>query len=135
MPDIIGLAFLKALVSTLLCQTTTPMVNGNCAVVGCTSSKYQLRLWGENICEQYLGALKKECHCSPPFRLLSFPSIKRNMSKRKEWTRLIHCAQQRRKHAGILDRVMWFAHFILLTANLHLKILIPLQILDLRKTP
>ncbi len=65
------------------------MVNGNCAVVGCTNSRYQLRLWGEKICEEHLEMKKKDCSCSPPFRLYSFPSVKRNSDKRKEWIRLL----------------------------------------------
>ena len=89
------------------------MVNGNCAVVGCTSSKYQLRLWGEKICEQHPGALKKECQCSPPFRLFSFPSIKRNMSKRKEWIRLINRTTKKKTcwNPGQSDMVCSF-HFV-----------------------
>ena len=69
--EINGIAFLKALVSTLLCQTTpSRMVNGNCAVVGCTNSRYQLRRWGEKMCEQHSGALKNDCPYSPPFQAL-----------------------------------------------------------------
>ena len=73
--DIIEVAFLKALVGTLFCQTTKPMVNGNCAVVGCTSSKYQFRLWGEKISKQRSGTLKKMSMLSAlSFVQLSKPS-------------------------------------------------------------
>ena len=38
---------------------------------------------------------KKDCPCSPPFRLYSFPSIKRNSDRRNEWIRLINRTTQK----------------------------------------
>ena len=88
------------------------MVNGNCAVVGCTNSRYQLRRWRENICEQHSGTLKKDCPCSPPFRLFSFPSITRNLSKRKEWIRLTNRTTKNRTSWNPGHGVVCSFHFV-----------------------
>ncbi len=71
------------------------MVNGNCAVVNRTNSKYKLRQWREKNCDLHAGKLKQDCPCTPPFHLHSFSSVKRNFERRKEWIRLINRTTKR----------------------------------------
>ena len=70
------------------------MVNGNCAVVSCTNSRYRLRIWGREICEEH-DEPKKDCPCPPPFRLHIFPSIKLNSERRQEWIKLVNRTTKR----------------------------------------
>ena len=72
------------------------MVNGNCAVVGCTNSRYKIKVWEKKNCQEHLGQTHKDCPCPRPFKLHIFPSIKLNMEKRKEWIRLV--ARERKGH-------------------------------------
>ena len=65
------------------------MVNGNCAVVSCTNSRYKIKVWEKKICEEHLDQLHKDCPCPRPFRLYTFPSVLLNSDKRAEWTRLM----------------------------------------------
>ena len=72
------------------------MVNGNCAVVGCTNSGYKLRKWRSELCEQH-GVLRSDslCSCIKPFVLHKFPkdrkelwikNIRRTIISGKPWT-------------------------------------------------
>ncbi len=65
------------------------MVNGNCAVIGCTNSRYKIKVWEKKECLEHKGQTHKDCPCDRPFRLHIFPSIKLNSDKRKEWIRLL----------------------------------------------
>lgn len=65
------------------------MVNGNCAVISCTNSRYKLKVWEKKNCDEHAGEIHKDCPCPPPFRLHIFPSVLHNMDKRKEWIRQI----------------------------------------------
>eukprot|EP00112_Aurelia_sp_Birch-Aquarium-sp1_P017359 Seg4013.1 transcript_id=Seg4013.1/GoldUCD/mRNA.D3Y31 product="hypothetical protein" protein_id=Seg4013.1/GoldUCD/D3Y31 len=65
------------------------MVNGNCAVVGCTNSRYKIKVWEKKDCHEHSGQVHKDCPCPPPFYLHSFPSKLLNSEKRKEWIRLV----------------------------------------------
>ncbi|XP_065056361.1 uncharacterized protein LOC135684653 [Rhopilema esculentum] len=65
------------------------MVNGNCAVIGCTNSRYKLKNWEKSSCDEHSGQPHKDCPCARPFTLHVFPSSKLNLEKRKEWTRLM----------------------------------------------
>eukprot|EP00112_Aurelia_sp_Birch-Aquarium-sp1_P013366 Seg2834.5 transcript_id=Seg2834.5/GoldUCD/mRNA.D3Y31 product="hypothetical protein" pseudo=true protein_id=Seg2834.5/GoldUCD/D3Y31 len=71
------------------------MVNGNCAVVGCSSSRYNIKKWEKQDCEEHSGQKKKDCTCTPPFSLHWFPSILKDSEKRKGWIRLINRATKR----------------------------------------
>ena len=66
------------------------MVNGNCAVVSCTNSKYKLNCWRRKECKVHAGQLHRDCPCPQPFRLHSFPSEMRFGGLRAEWIRLIN---------------------------------------------
>ena len=66
------------------------MVNGNCAVVSCTNSKYKLNCWRRKECKVHAEQLHWDCPCPQPFRLHSFPSEMRFGGLRAEWIRLIN---------------------------------------------
>ena len=61
------------------------MVNGNCAVVGCTSSNYQLKKWRKELCKVHEGSCHIDCPCSRLFTLHRFPSELLNSTRRKIW--------------------------------------------------
>ena len=63
------------------------MVNGNGAVVGCTNSSYKSRVWEKKECNEHKGKIHKNYPRAPPFTLHTFPSLKLNSDKRKEWLR------------------------------------------------
>ena len=65
------------------------MVNGNCAFVGCTNSNYRLRKWKKETCEGHSGQSHEERPCVQPFWLHKFPSVLKNLEKRKEWIHLM----------------------------------------------
>ena len=70
------------------------MVNGNCAVVGCSNSCYNLKKWEKQDCKEHSGE-KKDCTCKPPFSLHWFPSSLKNTEKRKGWIRLMNRTSKR----------------------------------------
>ena len=66
----------------------------NCAVIGCTNSKYQLNKWTLEICDahQHPGSCitKGNCKdCEKPFALYCFPSVLKNGEKRKLWIKAL----------------------------------------------
>ena len=63
------------------------MVNGNCAVVGCTNSRCKSRVWERKECNEHKGGVHKDCPRALPFALHTFPNLKLNLDKRKEWIR------------------------------------------------
>ncbi|XP_065060352.1 uncharacterized protein LOC135687672 [Rhopilema esculentum] len=65
------------------------MVNGNCAVIGCTNSRFKIKAWQKKECSEHKGLWHKDCPCPTPFSLHIFPSVKLNSDKRKEWIRLL----------------------------------------------
>ena len=77
---------------------------------------------------------KKNCPCAAPFRLFRFPSIKRNLSKQKEWIGLVSrtiLKQTRRSH--VQSDMVCSMH--LLMVNLHSKTPILLSTLDMKELP
>ena len=78
--------FAKNTLFGLSCQK---MVNGNCAVVGCTNSRYKIKVWEKKDCDKHSGQVHKDCPCLPPFHLHIFPSKLLNSEKRNEWIRLV----------------------------------------------
>ena len=65
------------------------MVKGNCAVVGCTNGNYRLRKWKKDTCGRHASQSHQECPCVKPFWLHKFPSVLKNLEKRKEWIHLM----------------------------------------------
>ena len=61
-----------------------------CAVVGCSSSTYQLDKWKKKHCKIH-NSLQKDCTCSPPFVLYPFPTEhEKNKEARREWVKAIY---------------------------------------------
>ena len=71
------------------------MVNGNCSIVGCTNSRYKLKKWEKQACEEHHGQTKKDCPCKAPFTLHWFPSVQKNLERRTEWIRLVNRTTKR----------------------------------------
>ena len=95
-------------------ERSKTMVNGNCAVVGCTNSNYQLRKWKQKLCENHVGELHKDCPCPQPFTLHRFPSVKLNSERRIEWIRRINRTTKRKTEWTPNDNsdLVCSAHFI-----------------------
>ena len=72
------------------------MVNGNCAVIGCTNSTYRLKIWKKSTCEIHEAIAHKDCPCEPPFRLHTFPSKLRFGAIREGWIRAINRVTKRK---------------------------------------
>lgn len=63
----------------------------NCSVFGCHNSGKKLHKWGSQQCEIH-GELHGTtlCDCAPPFKLLPFPTERKNNEARKRWIKLIN---------------------------------------------
>jgi hypothetical protein len=59
-----------------------------CAVNGCLNNNQNLRRWEEAVCPKH-NIEQKICPCHPPFRLLSFPSAKKEAALREQWTKQV----------------------------------------------
>ena len=73
------------------------MVNGNCAVVGCTNSTYKLKKWKTRVCEIHTDRNHADCPCQPPFRLHTFPSELRFAVIRDKWILAINRETKKKK--------------------------------------
>ena len=63
----------------------------NCAVVGCYNSQAKLDKWKQELCQkpEHKALAHKDCLCQPPFRLYTFPGMKRDKEKRELWIKLM----------------------------------------------
>ena len=112
-----GTAFFKALVSTKFFQATRTaaieekeeVVNGNCGVVGCTSSRYEIKVWEMKECNEHKYGIHKDCPRAPLFDLHAFPSLKLISDKRKELGKEIE--------NGLQAKVTWSVQNILLNLD------------------
>jgi hypothetical protein len=57
-----------------------------CAVNGCLNNNQNLRRWKEAVCPKH-NIEQKICPYHPPFRLLRFPSAKKEAALREQWTK------------------------------------------------
>lgn len=60
----------------------------NCVAIGCPNSGQRLQKWAATTCE--LHGCKhdsSECDCQPPFKLLPFPTEKKNPGRRLQWAK------------------------------------------------
>ena len=61
-----------------------------CCVLNCNSSDYQLAKWLDDVCPQE-GKSRRECICcQPPYKLLAFPTEKKDAELRKSWITLVN---------------------------------------------
>ena len=62
-----------------------------CAVVGCSSSTYQLQKWRKGFCTSHnCHRTSQDCTCPDLFQLYPFPTLKGDPEKRKEWVKSIN---------------------------------------------
>ena len=62
-----------------------------CAVVGCSSSTYQLQKWRKGFCTSHnCHRTSQDCTCPDLFQLYPFPTLKGDREKRKEWVKSIN---------------------------------------------
>ena len=62
-----------------------------CAVVGCSSSTYQLQKWRKGFCTSHnCHRASQDCACPDLFQLYPFPTLKGDPEKRKEWVKSIN---------------------------------------------
>ena len=62
-----------------------------CAVVGCSSSTYQLQKFRTGFCTSHnCHRTSQDCTCPDLFQLYFFPTLKGDPEKRKEWVKSIN---------------------------------------------
>lgn len=62
-----------------------------CAVVGCSSSTYQLKKWRNGLCSAHnCHRTSPECSCAEPFQLYPFPTAKKEPERRRKWIKSIN---------------------------------------------
>ena len=62
----------------------------NCVVIGCPDSALRLRKWAATTCELHgCNNGSSMCDCQPRFKLLPFPTEKKNPERRLQWTKNI----------------------------------------------
>ena len=64
----------------------------HCVVKDCSNGSYRLNKWKKEICLEH-NCRYDECTCPPPFKLYPFPTVKKNIEKRKLWIKLINRLQ------------------------------------------
>lgn len=63
----------------------------NCVVLGCTNSWYSLEKWMRNICEIHsVNYGTGCCVCDPPFKLIPFPTERKDPDARKIWASVVN---------------------------------------------
>ncbi|XP_033758100.1 uncharacterized protein LOC117340449 [Pecten maximus] len=65
------------------------MSNRVCAVTSCKNNGYKLQKWLNHACETH-QCLKRDCECPRPFKLIPFPTNKKDPETRLKWAQLIH---------------------------------------------
>ncbi|XP_006008626.1 uncharacterized protein LOC102345883 [Latimeria chalumnae] len=67
------------------------MPSTRCAVIGCCNSRKKLRKWKTGHCPIHQCNLgTSRCDCPPPFRLFTFPTLRKNKEARQKWIELIN---------------------------------------------
>ena len=62
-----------------------------CAVVGCSSSTYQLQKWRKGFCTSHnCHRTSQDCTCPDLFQLYPFPTLKGDHEKREKWVKSIN---------------------------------------------
>ena len=61
----------------------------HCAVKGCSNGVYQLRKWKAGHCNVH-QKLRNDCSCENPFKLIPFPTVKKQPQERVIWIKLIN---------------------------------------------
>ncbi|XP_069121866.1 uncharacterized protein [Argopecten irradians] len=64
------------------------MSNRVCAVSSCKNNGYKLQKWLNTSCEKH-QCFNKECDCPRPFRLIPFPTEKKDPETRLKWAKLL----------------------------------------------
>ena len=86
-----------------------------CAVVGCTSSTYQLQKWRKGFCTSHnCHRTSQDCTCPDLFQLYPCPTFKGDPEKRKEWVKSINQKTLKQgktgsqaKMTGFVPNVLW----------------------------
>ena len=86
-----------------------------CAVVGCSSSAYQLQKWRKGFCTSHnCHRTSQDCTCPDLFQLYPCPTFKGDPEKRKEWVKSINQKTLKQgktgsqaKMTGFVPNVLW----------------------------
>ena len=86
-----------------------------CAVVGCSSSTYQLQKWRKGFCTSHnCHRTSQDCTCPDLFQLYPCPTFKGDPEKRKEWVKSINQKTLKQgktgsqaKMTGFVPNVLW----------------------------
>ena len=87
----------------------------NCAVIGCTNSRYQLEKWRNNPCAIHAGQNHDVCGCELPYRLYCLPGPKRLRSKEKDGLGALSGLPKTKSHGihvvviGYALSILWMA--------------------------
>ncbi|XP_071480907.1 uncharacterized protein [Diadema antillarum] len=60
-----------------------------CAIKGCSNSQYRLDNWLSQLCDIH-GLKFGSCVCKPPFTLFPFPTKKKDIERRMQWTKCVN---------------------------------------------